>query len=191
MNTYSYWINFLPWVAAIVGACVGALRDLLARRIPNGLVLVMLIVGLGLASSRALIEGSIYPLLRSLTGGLIVGLVPLILWRVRLMGAGDVKLCTVLGTLVGARYGLMCVSGALTLGLMGVILEAAFYGSAPWRAASASVPRVDQLANGSGLLRRACGLFQPSVARSMPFAPALVVSISCVAALQWVTGWRV
>ncbi len=191
MNFLSYCVTLLPWIVAVVGVGVCAAYDLRYRRVPNVVLLAMLTIAGGLGSSRSLSDGSAYPLLRFVAGGLLAGLVPLALWRVRLMGAGDVKLCAVLGALVGAKFGLLCTSAAFTVGLIWLIFKAAFYGSAPWRGLSMNVNEQGaQVPLRIGVLRRALVLAQPSVAQTMPFAPALVVSVSCVAALVWVTGWQ-
>jgi Flp pilus assembly protein protease CpaA len=191
VNTLSYWVTLLPWIVAVFGVGVCAAYDLRYRRVPNVVLFAMLTLACGLGASHSLLGGSVYPLLRFVAGGLLVGLVPLVLWRIRLMGAGDVKLCAVLGALVGAKFGLLCTSAAFTLGLIWLIFKAAFHGSPPWRSWFAGVTLVAaRSAFVSGVLRRTLVLAQPSVAQTTPFAPALVASVWGVAALVWITGWR-
>lgn len=191
MNPPSYWVTSLPWIAAIVGVGVCAVYDLRERRVPNLVLIVMLTLAIGLGAIRSFVDGSMFPLLRVVAGGPLVGLVPLALWRVHLMGAGDVKLCAVLGALLGAKFGLLCTSGGFTVGLIWLVLEAAFHGSAPWRGLATIVNSGAAPATfGREVLRRALVLAQPSVAPTLPFAPALVVSVLGVAALVWVTGWQ-
>lgn len=191
MSPLSYWVAWLPWAVAVIGVGVCAAYDLRHRRIPNLVLAVMLTLAIGLGASRSLSSGSVFPVLRVAAGGLLVSLVPLALWRVHLMGAGDVKLCAVLGALVGAKLGLLCTSGGFTVGLTWLIMKAAFYGSAPWRSLSLVVNSGAAPGPlGRRFLRRALASVQPSMAQTMPFAPALVVSVLGLAVVVWVTGWQ-
>jgi prepilin peptidase CpaA len=83
--------------AALVCAAVGALYDIREHRIPNWLTGSSIVLGLALH----LRYGGWWQLGSALLSGLIAGGVFLILFLLRSMGAGDVKLMTAIGCMVG------------------------------------------------------------------------------------------
>jgi prepilin peptidase CpaA len=80
----------------LVAACVSDLRS---RRIPNGLVVIIGLTGLGYALT-------VMPPTRAFVfafGGGVIGLaIWLPFWALRVLGAGDVKLMSAAGTWLGA-----------------------------------------------------------------------------------------
>ena len=93
----------------LVGACVSDLRS---RRIPNAIVLALVLGGLGysLATMAAV------PALGHALGGGAAGLVLwLPFWLMRVLGAGDVKLAAAAGTWLG-------VVGVVEASLLGAVV---------------------------------------------------------------------
>lgn len=101
----STWIGGGALVALLVAASV---IDLRTRLIPNTLVVAGALVGLGLQAAlpagRGLFDASV-PGAIGLSPALLAGVVLLVagvlLWRVRLLGAGDAKLLAAIGPYVG------------------------------------------------------------------------------------------
>jgi len=88
--------QFIPAMAAAV-AVVAAITDVRERRIPNRITYPAMIVGLGL---QTVVHGW-RGLLLGLEGGLLFGGVFFFFYLVRAMGAGDLKLATALGCIIG------------------------------------------------------------------------------------------
>lgn len=105
----------LPRLLALSTLLVLALvYDVVSRRIPNRLVLTGIWVGWGLA----LMPGGI-GWASSLTGGMVGFLVFGVLYALRMMGAGDVKLATAIGLFMGSQaMPGVCLSMLLAGGLL-------------------------------------------------------------------------
>lgn len=104
---------------------IAAFTDLRERRIPNQL----LVVGLGMAVLTSLWMRSM-PLSDVLMGGLVGLLVFLPFYAVSAMGAGDIKLMSVVGTFVGVKGVLVCaLLTALTGGVLAVVFALARAGN--------------------------------------------------------------
>ncbi len=93
---------YLSLAAGSALAIASAWTDHRTGRIPNGLTLMGLALGLILGFAFGGMEG----LLVSLAGALVVALVPLLLFKMGSMGGGDVKLLGALGALTGLELGL-------------------------------------------------------------------------------------
>jgi prepilin peptidase CpaA len=89
-------------VMLLCATAIAAITDARTGLIPNWLTLPAL---LGAPLVHALVAGP-GALGSALCGGLSCGAVPLLLFRSRAIGGGDVKLFAVIGTLVGIRMGL-------------------------------------------------------------------------------------
>jgi len=98
-------------------AGLAAVLDVRSRRIPNALIVVALVLGVGIHVVRFGLPGLAIASGGALFGGLL--LVPL--YRVRAMGAGDVKLMAALGALVGPQ---MILWVALYSAILGGVLSA-------------------------------------------------------------------
>ena len=104
---------------------IAAFTDLKERRVPNQL----LVVGLGMAVLMSLWMRSM-PLSDVLMGGLVGLLVFLPFYAVSAMGAGDIKLMSVVGTFVGVKGVLVCaLLTALTGGVLAVVFALARAGN--------------------------------------------------------------
>jgi prepilin peptidase CpaA len=101
---------------------VAAIYDVLYRRIPNWLTLGGVLAGIAL--NCFIYQG--WPGLRLSLGGLGIGFAAyFILYSLRAMGAGDVKLMAAVGALVGARdwFGIFLIT-AIVGGVAGVAMVA-------------------------------------------------------------------
>ena len=94
--TFMTSAQFTAMVAVAVGSCA-AFSDVKARRIPNRLTYSAMLAGLALQTGFHGWRG----LLLSAGGGLLFGGIFMLFHLVRAMGAGDVKLATALGCVVG------------------------------------------------------------------------------------------
>ena len=83
--------------AAVLTASTGAIFDIRSRRIPNALTGSAIVVGL---AAHALLDGW-SGLGTSLEAGLLCGLIFFLFFLAGGMGAGDVKLMTALGCMMG------------------------------------------------------------------------------------------
>jgi prepilin peptidase CpaA len=88
--------QFTVTLAVAVALCA-AFTDVKARRIPNKLTYPAILIGLGL---QGVVHGW-RGLLLSAGGGLLFGGILMLFHLIRAMGAGDVKLATALGCIVG------------------------------------------------------------------------------------------
>src|ERR1700692_838545 len=84
-------------VGALGVAAIGATTDVASRRIPNKLTYSAMLVAI---VSRFALQGW-HGLLSAIAGGLIAGGAFLAFFLIHAMGAGDVKLITAIGCLVG------------------------------------------------------------------------------------------
>jgi prepilin peptidase CpaA len=108
------------YLAGAMGvAGVGAVTDIANRRIPNWLTysgMLAAMVGHALQGWRGL-ESAI-------TGGLISGGIMLVFFLVHAMGAGDVKLMTAIGCLVGPKLGVeILLATAIAGGIFAIVLS--------------------------------------------------------------------
>ncbi len=103
---------YIQAITAILLCGAAAWTDHRTGRIPNRLTAVGLCFGLTLG----LITGGIRGGVLAGVGALLAALVPLLLFRFRAMGGGDVKLFAAIGSLVGAEIGLELQMLAFILG---------------------------------------------------------------------------
>jgi len=114
--------KILIYCLAILIAAFACVTDLRSRRIPNRLVLTGLVLGL----SMNLLFGGVPGLGWSLLGGLAGLALFLPFFALGGMGAGDVKLLTCLGAILGPRdLMLVALVGALLGGVMALMVATA------------------------------------------------------------------
>ncbi len=106
--------------AALLLCGIAAWTDFRSGRIPNRIT----VSGLGIGLVVGLLGGGAGGLLVAVIAALVTALVPLLLFRFRAMGGGDVKLFAALGALLGPAAGLEVEMLAFVLG--------AFQGMALW-----------------------------------------------------------
>jgi prepilin peptidase CpaA len=105
-----------PAVATAI-ALVGAATDIKSRRIPNWITGPAILLGLLLHAS---LDGW-HGLLNSFAAGLICGIIFLVFYLAGGMGAGDVKLITAVGCIVGlSNIAYLLVLTSLAGGAMGI-----------------------------------------------------------------------
>ena len=157
----------------LVGACV---TDLRSRRIPNGLVLALVLGGIGYSmATMAPLAALGYAL-----GGGVVGLALwLPFWLMRVLGAGDVKLAAASGTWLG-------IAGILEASLLAAVVGGllAVWALSRQGGLSAAVTRF----GGWMLASRAAGAIAPEVTpkeRRIPYGLAIAAGS---AAAAWVPG---
>jgi prepilin peptidase CpaA len=153
----------------LVAACVSDLRS---RRIPNGLVVTIGLVGLAYAvANMPPARGFVFAL-----GGAIVGLaIWLPFWVLRVLGAGDVKLMAAAGTWLGAAG---AVEASLIAAVVGGLIALAAL--ARVRSESSAVARFGAWL----LMSRATRSIAPEltpVERRIPYGVALAAGVAVVA----------
>ena len=100
------------WLALFILLLTAVILDLRYRRVPNLLIVIGLMLGLGTSTSFHGSLGSMYSMV-----GAFVGLMSLLLFfSMRLLGAGDVKLVAVIGSFVGPKAILWVVLYTLICG---------------------------------------------------------------------------
>ena len=117
----------MPYVISVVIALIFIIwsvrKDVKAFRIPNYLIITGLIVGTGILVIRGLtgedIRGYILGTLAGLAGMML-------LYIIRAVGAGDVKLFSVLGLLTGLEFVVQLMVASLIAGLLTGIVELCF-----------------------------------------------------------------
>jgi prepilin peptidase CpaA len=117
------FVQLIPALASAV-AVVAAITDVRERRIPNRITYPAMLVGL-------LLQTVVYGwrgILFSLGGGLLFGGVFLLFYLVRAMGAGDVKLATALGCIIGPLASLRVLFATALAGAAMAILVMVFTG---------------------------------------------------------------
>jgi len=108
--------QFIPVLAAAV-AVTAAVSDFKERRIPNRLTYPAMLAGLVLQTAIHGWKG----LLLGLGGGLFWGGIFFLFYLVRGLGAGDVKLATALGCIIGDASPQVMVATALAGGVMAIV----------------------------------------------------------------------
>lgn len=104
---------------ALVVAGVGGAADVVTRRIPNWLTYSGMLVGI---AGRTMLQGW-HGLGSALAGGLIGGGAFLVFFLLHAMGAGDVKLITAIGCLVGPSSSVQIVlATAIAGGIFAIIM---------------------------------------------------------------------
>ena len=108
------------YLAGAVGvAGIGAMTDIASRRIPNWLTYSAMLVGI---AGHAL-EGW-HGLGDAIAGGLISGGAFLVFYLVHAMGAGDVKLITAVGCLVGTSLAIeILLASAIAGGIFAIAIS--------------------------------------------------------------------
>jgi prepilin peptidase CpaA len=103
--------------AALVVASAGAVYDVFTHRIPNVLSYGGMIIGIAFWILMSGWRG----FLTSILGALIAGGIFLVLYVIRAMGAGDVKLMAAVGSIVGPRHSVEIVFAcAIAGGIMAI-----------------------------------------------------------------------
>jgi prepilin peptidase CpaA len=100
MNVVQFHVGVFVFALAITGAA--AVTDARTGRIPNGFAVTLL----GVVSLGDLVWGETGAFLRSVSGLVVCGAVPLFLFSRDAMGGGDVKLLAALGAALGWARGL-------------------------------------------------------------------------------------
>lgn len=110
--------SFAIVALALVVSLAAGYTDVRWARIPNALTYPAILAGLGLQTG---IHGG-RGLLLSFAGGVLMGGVFLLLYVVRTMGAGDVKLAAALGCIVGLPASVQLIFAiAIAGGIFGVL----------------------------------------------------------------------
>jgi prepilin peptidase CpaA len=116
---YPMTTEALFMAGALVVAGVGGTADVLTRRIPNWLTYSGMLVAI---AGRTVLQGW-HGLGSALAGGLIGGGAFLVFFLLHAMGAGDVKLITAIGCLVGPSSSIQIVlATAIAGGIFAIIM---------------------------------------------------------------------
>lgn len=162
MQHSAWW----PTVIVLVIACITDLRE---RRIPNWLVVPFLVAG----PLRAVLFYGWTGLIDSLEGFALAALITGVLWWMRGLGMGDVKLCAALGAWIGpSQMMLALVLTALAGGILAVCW--ALYNGALRRALRGAWGLVLTLLRKGTDAKEDYSLRRPGSLK-MPYAPAIAV----------------
>ena len=171
-----------PTVLLIIGVALAAAIDWRSRRIPNWLVLGLLIIGLGLSAQGLTAVSFTYSLL-----GIAAGFVLLFpAFALGAMGGGDVKLLAAIGAWCGPVGALAVLLSATVAGGIIAIIQAAQSG------------KLNALLKNSGLLAlnlvhartvgadhiQQTGKSFRSIDRPLPYAVPLLIGV-----LAWSVAW--
>jgi prepilin peptidase CpaA len=172
----------LIFVALVLAGTAGFI-DYRTGKIPNWLLLLglggALVVNLLLPqlSAQKPLDALMMGVIQVLLGAAVCGMVPLLLWRFRAMGAGDVKLLAVLGALLGPRLGAELSMYAFSIASLYVIIALTYRGrlfgvvaSSLWAAVNLGRPKDKRRPLPAELLK------------NLRFAPAIFAAV-CVVAL--------
>jgi prepilin peptidase CpaA len=119
--TQSALIGLAPLILLLI---VAAVIDARERRIPNWLTFGLLLAGL----VRAIVWGHGGSLEHALLGMLVGGSIPLALFAISALGAGDVKLLAAVGAWIGPGPVLAVFCVEAVLGMAIVLVQAAIQG---------------------------------------------------------------
>lgn len=171
-------------LALTLATVVAAGFDLRSGRLPNQLLLALLVgllllrVGYPLLLGNATVAGA--ALCSSVLGVVAAGLAPLLLWRLRGLGGGDVKLLCWLGASAGPSWGLEAEFYAFALVAVYACARLAFAG----RLLTTLLGSTLLLAN--PLLRQERRFSLPGGAlTALRFAPAICAGSALMAFLHW------
>lgn len=177
--------RLIPSLLTLSLCAIAAVTDVRTGRIPNRLVAWGLGLGAALPVASALVsappEGVLVALVRELgaafAGLLVTAAVPLVLFSMRALGGGDVKLFAAVGALAGPGLGFAIVSHsfffAVPLALVIWIQEGRLW---------AALGAVGRLARGAA--SRTGGVRRSELTR-VKFAPAILLAAAWV--LLWAT----
>jgi len=120
------------WLSLAVAA-LAMVFDWRKRTIPNWLTLGTLAVAplahaVGAWAATHDLSAAIHATESSALGGAICGLVPLLLWRLRMIGGGDVKLVAAIGAMVGPTLGLESTFYGFLFATSFIVLRLAWQG---------------------------------------------------------------
>lgn len=98
--------------------CIAFYYDAIKQIIPNWLNVSGAVVGVGYHSLSAGVDGFI----QSFGGGLVCGIILLVLYVFKAIGAGDVKLFFAIGTITGILFGLYSIMySIICAGIIGLL----------------------------------------------------------------------
>ena len=111
-------LGYIISALAVAVAVTAAITDVRERRIPNRLTYPMMLIGIAVQSGIYGWKGTV----SALAGGLLFGGIFLLFYIVHAMGAGDVKLATALGCVVGVSSSVrLMFATALAGGVLAII----------------------------------------------------------------------
>jgi prepilin peptidase CpaA len=173
-------IQFAPLLALTLWA---ALIDLRERRIPNWLTLLLILSGLARSVLFATSVGPAWALL----GMFAAAIIPFALFAIGAMGGGDVKLMAGIGVWLGVWPALAVLACEKVIGLIIVLVQAAWQGRLAALLGNSAVVAVSILhikdigADHVEKTGRGCR----SIARPLPFAvPTLIALVLVLSQLR-------
>ena len=179
------------FIAIAVLAAVAAYTDLRTGLISNRLVAAAFVGALPLRiwvewQARAAAPFSIVllsALAQAAAGAVLTALVPLVLFRLRAMGGGDVKLLAAVGALAGPLFGMEIELYAFVVAAVFAGAKLAYQGELLRAIAGSALLSFNPLVRAE---RRRTA--PEALARTMAFAPAVLVSVLLCGGVRWVLG---
>ena len=110
--------------AALLTAAAAAVTDVRTGRVPNRLILAALSAALIIRPAEALAGGlSLFAVLCDAAAGAVIPLIfPGILFPLRMMGGGDIKLLCAIGALLGRRAALRIIPASFFAGAVQALI---------------------------------------------------------------------
>jgi prepilin peptidase CpaA len=161
-------MNLITWYPTLVVLLIASAIDIQSRRIPNWLVFPFLVAGFAVALSGVGPVG----FLQSISGFGLAAAVTGVLWWLRGMGMGDVKLCAAIGAWIGPDQ---LIIALVMMGLSGGVM-ALFW--ALWHGAlrrSFAGVRDLLISWKTGLRPHSTLVLENPAALKMPYAPAIAI----------------
>lgn len=156
----------------------GAVMDVRARRVPNLLVVALLVLGIGAGAAHVSLAATVPQALLAGAVGLIIW-IPF--WFLGLLGAGDVKFFAAgsawLGPALAWRAGL---GAALLGGALAAIIMARTRG-----VRSTTEFGVFGLTNAGAIIREADAARSPAAYRTFPYAVPMAIVLAAAAYRPW------
>ena len=169
---------------AVVASIVAAVWDHKTGLIPNAITYPLVLGGavLHFATAASVFSNASRGLilLETLSGAVVCGLVPLILWKSKAMGGGDVKLLAGLGATLGPRMGLSVQLYAFTAAALLVPIVLVYRGVF-W----ATMKRSFWLLIRLFVRRKNRPEIEHDAMAEVRFGPAVALGTMLVALLEW------
>jgi prepilin peptidase CpaA len=169
-----------PFLALLLFLALAVAADLRSRRIPNAIVLAGAATGFAFQAAVPHGAGLFHPEFGSIgllaaLGGMAIGLCTLLpMYAMNAMGAGDVKLMSMIGAFLGASDTFAAALASMVAGGLLALGAAVYHGS---------LPRV------FNNMRSLTMGVRPAATGRLPYAVAIATGTVVFVSCSWLAGW--